>query len=175
MKEIMRADILKYYENLKIYYGTYHNHKEISAWAGLVLYIVVLGAINSILIQSPIDLPTAIIVTSMLLIILYLVFRYISIQLEMKSMADNYSAAASSVISEIIIKNIIDDNELINYVRIEESSDKKVKSSHFLPKHLIEMSKKTELKGNKLKNRIKHMIYGILLIVTLFALIRIWS
>jgi len=40
--EESRKEILEFLRDTQAYFGSYHNHKESSAWAGIVLYCVVL-------------------------------------------------------------------------------------------------------------------------------------
>ncbi len=47
-----KRKVEEYYENTRKYYASYHNHKETSAWAGLILYVVFCGTITKV--EAPI-------------------------------------------------------------------------------------------------------------------------
>lgn len=44
----MKEKVAQYYEDTRKYYSSYHNHKETSAWAGLILYVLFCGAVTKL-------------------------------------------------------------------------------------------------------------------------------
>ena len=143
---VMKEKVVEYYENTRQYYGTYHNHKEISAWEALALYIVFANLINGISLPSKLKIESASILTVFVLAVAILVYRYISTQIKMKDMAGAHTATASLFLSEIIA-NDINDNDLLEYLKIEESDDISAQSSHVLPKKFLKRSKILNTRG----------------------------
>jgi hypothetical protein len=83
----MKDKIIQYYENTRQYYGAYHNHKEIAAWAGLVLFVMFAGLVNWVRLPDKHKILAVHILTFFVITIFILVYRYISAQIKMKDSA----------------------------------------------------------------------------------------
>ncbi|MCI5191874.1 MAG: hypothetical protein D3919_07730 [Candidatus Electrothrix sp. AW5] len=170
---IMKDKVIEYYENTRQYYGTYHNHKEISAWAALALYIVFASLINGITLPIKLKIESASILTVFVLAVAILVYRYISTQIKMKDMAAAHAATAFLFLSEILSDDK-NNNELIEYLKIEESDDTSVQSSHVLPRKFLKKSKVLNIRGRGFQDTTRSMIYSILFLVTLLVIFVKW-
>lgn len=170
----MRERVIKYYENLLQYYGTYHNHKEISAWAGLAFYVIFAGFVNLLIIPEKQKLLTVIITTGFVFIVLILVCIYIKLQIKMKNLASSFTSTACFFLSKIVTEEL-NETDLKKYLDVVESDDKKTQSSHFLPKLFLENAKIMGSKGRRYQDNIKFLIFTILICVTLLLMYIKWS
>ena len=169
----MRDKVISYYESLRSHYSTYHNHKETSAWAGLILFLFFAGFVN--LIKSPAghEIATATTFTVLILIVLFLVFRYISNQLKMKDLSGAYVAASIAVIADLITDHIKDD-ELREHMKIEEFPDNQAQSHHVLPCKFIKRAETLNSRGRDFQDTTRHMIYSILTTVSMILISTKW-
>ena len=170
----MKQEVISYYENTRQYYRSYHDHKEVSAWAGLVLYMVFIGVVNWIKIPNKNEILIMTLVSIFVIVISILVYRYISTQIKMKDLAGAYAATSFVFLSEIIQNEQIGNNELIDYLKISESADTNAQSNHVLPKIFLNKSVILNTRGRGFQDRTRSMIYGILISVTIFILIIKW-
>ena len=169
----MKNNIIQYYENTRLYYGTYHNHKEVSAWAGLALYVLFVGLVNWVILPDKYMLLSLIILSVFVIVVSILVYRYISAQIEMKDLAGAYSATAFIFLSELIAKDM-NEEELKKYMNIEDSADTKAQSSHVLPKIFLLKSEIMNTRGRGFQDTTRSMIYSILILVTVLILVVKW-
>jgi len=176
MKErlVMKQKIIEYYENTRQYYGTYHNHKEVSAWAGLALYVLFASLINWVRLPDAFKIIGASVITASVLAVASLVYRYISTQLKMKDLAGAYAAAAFSFLTELIVSDK-NDEQLKNYLRVEESADTNAQSIHVLPEIFLKKSKVLNTRGRGFQDTTRSMIYGILILVTVLVIVVKWG
>ena len=85
-------EILKYLADTRAHYATYHNHKEVSAWAGVVLYVAVM--VQIVLVKN--DALTnrrPVVLLALILILLTAVSVYLKTQFYLRREAANYVAA----------------------------------------------------------------------------------
>jgi len=174
MNRVMRENVIKYYESSRTHYTTYHNHKELSAWAGLILFVFFAGFINLMKLPVGFEVDAAITITVFVLIVSVLVFRYISNQLEMKDLGGAYVAASIAFTTDLITGNITDE-ELDEYMKVEESPDVQAQSRHVLPYKFLKKAKVLNSRGRGFQDTTKHMIYGILFIVSLLLVASKWG
>jgi len=170
----MKDKIIQYYENTRQYYGTYHNHKEVSAWAGLVLYVLFAVLVNSVSLPDKYKILTVHILTLFVITVSILVYRYISTQIKMKDLAGAYAATAFIFLSELISEEKSED-ELKQYLKIEESADKSAQSSYVLPNVFLKKSAIMNKRGRGFQDTTRSMIYGILILVTILVLVVKWG
>ena len=170
----MKDNIIQYYENTRKYYGTYHNFKELSAWGGLVLYVIFAGTVNMVDLPDKHKILAMHILTLFVITISILVYRYISTQLKLKDSGGAYAATALIFLSELISGEKTED-ELKKYMKIEKSNDKGIQSPHVLPKIFFEKSKEMNKEGRGFQDKIRTAIYGILILVTILVLVLKWA
>ncbi|MBU4308102.1 MAG: hypothetical protein L6428_15870 [Candidatus Aminicenantes bacterium] len=170
----MKEKVIEYYENTRQYYGTYHNHKELSAWGGLALYVLFASLINWVRLPDTCKTVWALGLTVSVLVGVILVYRYISTQLEMKDLAGAYAAAAFLFLADLIVSDK-DDKELREYLRVEESTDTHAQSSHVLPEIFLKKAKILNTRGRGFQDTTRSMIYGILILVTVLIIAIKWG
>ena len=170
----MKDKIIQYYENTRQYYGAYHNHKEISAWAGLALYVLFAGLVNWVSLPDKYKIPAVIILTLFVIAVLILVYRYISTQIKLKDIGGAYVAAALIFLSELISEEKTKE-ELKEYMKIEDSADTNAQSPYVLPKIFLKKSAIQNTRGRGFQDTTRSMIYGILILVTILVLSVKWA
>ena len=169
----MKDKVIQYYENTRQYYGTYHNHKEVSAWAGLALYVLFTGLVNWISLPDKYKIASVHILTAFVIFVSILVYRYISTQIKMKDLAGAYAATSAVFLSELISDEKSED-ELKKYMEVEESADTSAQSMHVLPKKFLRKSEILNTRGRGFQDTTRSMIYGILILVTILVLVVKW-
>lgn len=162
---IMKQFLVNYYADTSQYYGTYHNHKEISAWAGLALHVLFCGLAIRADIPANLRLITTTALTVSVLLVGLFAFRYIKNQLEMKDRAGALAGAAGILLVEILRT---DETKLNpdDYLRVIESSDTKAQSSHVLPDRLLKKADVLNTRGRGFQDRTRSMIYSLLALST---------
>ena len=169
----MKKDLLDVYGKMAQHWASYHNHKEVSAWAGLALYFMF------ILVFLAADLPTngrilaASGMTVAILIVLWPVTIYIKNQLELKDKGGALDGAAWKLLAEIAR---IPENVLIadTYLEVTDSDDPMAQSSHTHPKRLVDEADIINSRGRGHQDVTRRMIYCLLLISTLCSIGLIW-
>jgi hypothetical protein len=165
----MKDHIIKYYDSAQSYYGTYHNQKEVSAWAGLVLHVLFLGFVSRI--EAPKhyydEITLSIIVVSLLVSVL--TYRYISNQLKMKDQAGAHAGAAKFLLAKVMLE---DESQIDAkwYLEVEDSDDLDAQSSHVLPAKMLAKSKALNTRARGFQDRTKNMIYAILFLSSVFVI-----
>lgn len=170
----MKDKIIQFYETTRQYYGTYHNHKEVSAWAALVLYGLLANLLSNLALPAAAKVPAAVVVTAFTLGAAFLICRYISKQLEMKDLAGAYSAAASFLLLRIISSDM-DDGQLRLYTQVEESGDTNAQSAHVLPIELLRKARILNTRGRGFQDATRGMTYSILVLTTVLVVVTTWE
>lgn len=174
--------VIEYYKIMRQQRSTQHDHKEICAWAGLVMYVLFAGALLAVkLPEFKWFLIFFVIVFSILS------YRYISNQLKLKDIAGAQSGTASIYLSELISveKNddelkeyleIKNDEEFKKYLKEDDIDDCNVRdilnfqSSYAYPSKFLKDSMKFNKKGRGFQDMTRFTIYGFLLLVTFLML-----
>lgn len=169
----MKKDVIEFYKDAKNFNGSYHNHKEVSAWAGLVLYMLFCGLVLSADISGVYAFQATIGATVFLLAIMFCVYLHIRNQLAMKDIGGATAGAASLLLTEIIQK---EDAEFPvgHYMNVAKSNDKNAQSSHFLPAELIKKRELINSKGRGFQDRTRLAIYLLLILSSALVLSVIW-
>ncbi|PXF57748.1 MAG: hypothetical protein C4B59_14610 [Candidatus Methanogaster sp.] len=169
----MKKYLINYYENTRQYYGNYHDHKEISAWSGLVIHILFCTFIVLANPTGQLKIIMTIGFTISVIIVTILLFMYIRNQLNLKDKAGALAAASNFILTELIAK---DDNstDFREYLSVEESSDIKYQSTHVLPKKLLNKVKIYDSRGRGAQDFTRTMIYGLLVISAISVIFYRW-
>lgn len=161
----MKKYLADYYENTRSQYQTYHNHKEICAWGGLVLYVLFCGFVVKAEVPSNLQLLASALITVLVFVAAWFVFRYVQNQLAMKDRGGALAAAAAFLLAEILRT---DDSKLKadDYLVIVESSDTKATTQHTLPRRLLEKADILNTRARGFQDQTKRMIYTLLALST---------
>jgi hypothetical protein len=165
----MKKNVIDFYENTRQLNSVYHNHKEVSAWAGLVLY----GVVSTLIISLPIPKINSLLMTLGLLaaqcffLALFTMFTYN--QLRMKNVANNFVAASTRLLSDIILEK---DHEFKaeKYMRVEPSGHTHSQQDHTLPTLLLKKAKDFDSKGKGFHNTTVFTIVGLYIFMTILVL-----
>lgn len=171
----MRQLLVDYYENTRQYYGRYHDHKEISAWGGLALLVLFCGLVVSADTPHNYETIAAVGSTVFLLLAAFFVFLYIQNQLSMKDLGGAYSAAATHLLAEIILKQ--EGNlDAESYLKQGEkrNANTKAQSSHILPERLLAEANTINATARGYQDTTRWMMYALLLLSTVSAIAVKW-
>jgi hypothetical protein len=169
----MKNYLVSYYDNTRQYYGQYFNHKEISAWSGVVLYVLYCQLVIKIEFPKSNILISFVATTLFILLVVLVVYIYIQNQLKMKDVAGAHAAAATFLLAEIIQLDEEDIN-VEHYMGVEESSDTQGKSWHVLPVVLLKKTEVINKRGRKLQDKTRWMVYSLLFLSTLLTVSFLW-
>ncbi len=170
----MKEKVAQYYEDTRKYYSSYHNHKEASAWGGIVLYVLFCGA------AARLDTPNSSVLwfnigfSVFVAAIALSIILYVKNQYTLKDVAAAHTAAATFLLAEIILcsESKFDARE---YMAIEESADVRYQASHVLPKKLLEKSKVMATRGGFSALITKLLAYGIILVISSGVVLTRWA
>ena len=159
--------LLDYFKSLMDRQGKYHDHKEVSAWAGVVLYFVFCGAI----------LRTELMLKCPLLGFLFISLAalggaisatlYVRNQLRLKDIAGSQTAAAIYYMSVIITNGQLTEA----MTAIPQSADAQVQSSHVLPASFLEKASWLNTQGRRAQDRTRLFAYVLMWIMFLFLVL----
>ena len=139
-----REEVLKYLNDMRQHYATYHNHKEIMAWAGVALYFVLLAG----LIRAPGlggSWALKLIGVIAVICIAIVVRNYVSKQFSLKSYAANAVAACAYLYADLVAK--VDKTPAAGDFDITPTTDKCGQSPYVLPKFVQEKLSQFESLG----------------------------
>src|SRR6266571_1093808 len=170
---IEKDQLLKYLGDLRAYYATYHNHKEISAWAAIVFAGLLAGpgagTIATVTINStPLRVTASVIVVAVLLaVVAYLMeqFRAKAYSANVVAACDFWATFALTVNTEQLRPD--------DFV-VAEADDVRIQAPHVLPKCIRTKADELSKKGQAARKAIESVAY--VLVVALFGLVgaRIW-
>ena len=166
----MKKDLLDYFKALMDYYGKYHQHKELSAWAGLVLHILFCTVAIRFALPATSKLVAFIALVLAVLVVAVLAYLYIRNQLEMKDCGGALAGAAIFFLTEILCA---DEKSLKREKYVtppQDSAHTRAQAHHVLPKAMLDKAKILNTRGRGFQDRTRWLIYG-LLVVSTFAVV----
>lgn len=168
-----REEILKFLGDTQSHYATYHNHKEISAWASLVLYVLLLTQLVSTA-EKTIAGSCAITVISIVVVLVTGISFgvFLGVQFYLRRKAASYVAACiylqskylSAPEKEIEVSKFAPRS--INHTRIE--------SDRCLPEIVLSEASNVEGGGFNLRKLLEVCVYLVVLLVSVLAIARLW-
>ena len=120
--------LLDYLKALLDRYGKYHDHKEVSTWAGVVLYFAFGAAVLNAEVSKPISVLEFSIVSGAILLAAVLATLLIRKQLKLKDVAGSYAGAATYFMTELLTTGQLKEP----LTAIAQSTDTEMQSSHVL-------------------------------------------
>jgi len=163
----IKKEVINFYDGLYKYYGTYHNHKELSAWAGLVFFLVFCAGVLKIPIVEKFAMGTFWLLAIGLIAVGTITFFYINNQLNAKDTGGHHVMGALLIINELLRDNSKEIN--LKYLSLEQSSDQKYQAPHVLPKYLSDLVNKYKGKGEKMVVATRIGIIALLSILGFFT------
>ncbi len=168
--ELKKDNVLKYFSDLRAHYAAYHNHKETSAWVASALYlggILQLAgsmATNALLVERVVR-------GSIILLLAFLGYKYISTQFKMRRDAANYVAACLVLSLEYLS---IDENEIKGeWFKTEEQGNSESHSPLVLPKIILEKVRVYATAGQQTRTYLENSVIYSLTILTVVALLAV--
>lgn len=164
-----REEILNLLSDIQSHYGTYHNHKETSAWAAVVVYVALLvGFINAIIKAASISPLMHEGMTIAILAVGATTLVYLHKQFSLRRVGADYVAACIYLRSEIISKPA----EKLNVSKYAPNSDavSEMQSSYVLPNEVLKKSRDLKEKGQGSRTVLEKCAYVIVVIVTLVSI-----
>jgi hypothetical protein len=168
-----REEVLKFLSDTQSHWSTYHNHKETSAWAGLVLYVFLLGQIINAVdkgIASSCAIKTATILVILVSGIIICIYLYE--QFSLRKRGADFVAACFYLESQFL-SNPEQQPKSSDFVP-PSSEDKRLQSSYCLPEIVLSTADKMASKGQGARSKLEYCAYGLVLVISLLALVRIW-
>lgn len=166
--------VFDYYLSLLQKNGAKHNHKESSAWGGLVLYAFFCGALISTNWNSPghTKLPLFITVGWVTVLTVY----YLRNQLQLKDQASSRISASSFILSEIITDPDFSSEKYVSMKDIPPSLDKEAGAGS-LPNYFLEKAiyfYPVQVKNDSAIKRTQIAVYALMLATFSVTVVTLW-
>ena len=174
LPEAMKNDLVKFYEDMRRTYNAYHNHKEVSAWAALVLHLTFCAALLRFKSEGAESTKFSVILTLYTLVQTTLICIYMDAQFVMKEEGAAFSAAATILQLRLIRLKSYTVRSLHNYARLippSRRNDDYSQAEHCLPEMLLRRYRRMLKKGagaHRLTRRIAITMPGF--VTTMFLL-----
>jgi uncharacterized protein (TIGR02246 family) len=170
---LIKAEVLKYLSDMRADYSAYHNHKEVSAWAGVALYVIIISQLffaKDDLLREPLILMAA----SVLLALLFVAtIIYLKTQFYLRREAANYNGACIALSAEVLTKADEDIKEDDYLLESKVKDDAGHHSPHILPKLITKKADELRTVGQKLQNRLVCAAFAIILLTSIAAAFRL--
>ena len=170
----MKDRIIQYYEKMWQLRSDQHDHKEICAWGGLVLYVLFAGTVSLMDLPEKHNILFMHILTLFVIIVFVVVCCYISNQLKLKDHSGAHLTTASLFLSELISEEKTED-ELNEYLEIKDIGKADLQCELAFPEKFLRKSLEIKGKGRGFQDATRYMIYGILILVTILVLSAKWA
>ena len=168
-KRVAKKDLIDYFKALLDFYGKYHNHKEISAWGCLVLYV----GFCAVAVKTPLPNPGQKAIFGAVAVafacVAFLIFLYIQNQLRLKDVGGAYALACLFFLTEITATA----DESLNpqkYIGLPGSSSANFQSDHALSSPFKQKSEELKKHGQRGQQMTRWLMYGPLWITTVIVL-----
>ncbi|MEW6740598.1 MAG: hypothetical protein ACOYU2_05885 [Nitrospirota bacterium] len=161
----------KYLRHVMSYYGTYHNHKETSAWAAVFIFVFI--SLQFLSVGREIIFEACwfkIFCTFMLVMIMIAVILFIHEQLALKKLSSNVIAACLLLETEILKESEEDFSK--RSFKIEPRGCGKHQLDHVLPEFI--MTKTDCVHGGEPGITLDKIKYLLIIIVYGLFVVRIW-
>lgn len=103
-----KEEAIEYLQDIRQHYSAYHDHKEKSAWAAVVLYVLFAGTLLPIQLRGPDTILYDIGYVLFILVVTVVVFLYARNQFDLKNEGRVYVAASMQLLLEVMS---MDENE----------------------------------------------------------------
>lgn len=163
-----KSEAIEYLHNIREHYNNYHEHKEKSAWAAVVLYVLFAGTLLPIQLRGPDTLLYDAGYVSFIVIVAVVVLLYSRNQFDLKNEGRVYVAASVQLLSEIIA---MDESEFDSqeFFRLPADTDEsEYDAGAILPTTLLERADEFRTPSRRLRPSDKSRIlcYTIILMMT---------
>ncbi|MEO7404281.1 MAG: hypothetical protein ABIU95_11490 [Burkholderiales bacterium] len=153
-----RDEVLTLLGDAAAYWGTYHNHKETGAWAGLVVFVVLVALLDSV--------AGVLIVSAITLVYLYQ-------QFSSRFVAANLAAACWLLRAEIVAKPATD-IDLASYAPSTNAAQP-FPAGHFMPSPVMAAAQRMAARPRGARIALEVVAYGLVIVVALVAVSDLWD
>ena len=159
--------LLDYFKSIADRQGKYHDHKEVSAWAGLVLHLIFCGALLRV--EAPTKYPQLAFVLVFVAVVVAaaLAYLYIRKQLELKDLAGAEAGAATYFMSSMATSS---DGKLHESLTpIKQSADTNFQRTHVMPASFVEKTDWLNTQGRGAQDATRRYVYSLLITASVFV------
>jgi hypothetical protein len=157
---------------MRAHYAVYHNHKEVSAWAGVVLYVIFATQI-AFASDEMFESDAVVYAAWMLSCAFFLaILVYLHTQFRLRHEAANYVAAFLYLHVEYLAKVETEINEADWLV--EPRPDTGHQSPQFLPKQVLNKALDMDRVGHSDRRKLEVAAYTIVVVTFLAGVLRLW-
>ena len=164
-----KKEAIGYLRDLRQHYSAYHEHKENSAWAAVVLYVLFAGTLLPIQLRGPDTILYDVGYALFILIVTAIVFLYTRNQFDLKNEGRVYVAASMQLLLELMgtAEDEFDSEQFFDVP--EETGDAYYDSEEILPPVIIERADKFRGSGTGFgpSDTSRFLCYTILAVMTL--------
>lgn len=168
-----REEILKFLGDTQSHYANYHNHKEVSAWAGLLLYVALLAQFISTA-EKIIAGSFTMTVISIVVVPVAGIFLgvFLGVQFYLRRKAASYVAACISLRSKYLSEP---DKEIeVSKFAPPSSKHTRSESDRCLPEIVLSEAGNMESGCFKWRCLLEVCVYGVIVLVSILAVTRVW-
>lgn len=163
-----KQEAVEYLRDIRQHYNAYHEHKEKSAWAAVVLYVLFAGTLLPIQLRGPDTVLYDLGYALFILFVAVVVFLYTRNQFDLKNEGRVYVAASMQLILELMEtdRETFDSEEFFRTA--ETDGDSYYDSDETLPPIIHERANRFRRTGTSLRpsETSKNLCYTIILIMT---------
>lgn len=168
-------ELLQYLENTRSFFLSYHNHKEVMAWAGIVLFVALLTAI--------INVPNGTRVhplfykagkTFAIVIFAMIVLNYLRVQFFLVSYASHVNAACFRLSAEILAAPEADFKLDLSLKPLGGISEEGVQAVYYLPKGILDLKDAMKNVGVSARQDLEMLGYLLVVFSSLVAIVCVW-
>jgi hypothetical protein len=167
-----RQDILKYLGDTRSHYATYHNHKEVSAWAGVVLYVIFASQIAFA--RDEVLRNAAVLYVAWMLngAFFLATLIYLHAQFRLRYDAANCVAALLYLSAEYLAMAELEVNKADWHIKA--SSGGVLHTPHVLPVWILQKSREFGEAGRVERRKLEAAAYVIVSATFLASVLRLW-
>ena len=164
-----KKEAIEYLRDIRDHYSNYHQHKEQSAWAAVVLYVLFAGTLLPIQLRGPNTVVYDFGYVLFIMIVATVVFLYIRNQFDLKNEGRVYVAASMQLLLDLIAMDRKEFDSVEFFQTPENAEGSYYDSDEILPPILIERADKFRRPGTwyKPSDKSKILCYTIILIMTI--------
>jgi hypothetical protein len=146
-----KQEAVEYLLAIREHYNDYHEHKEKSAWAAVVLYVLFAGTLLPIQLRGPDTVWYDAIYTIFILIVTSIVFLYARNQFDLKNEGRVYVAASMQLLLDLMAMDEDEFDATEFFQMPTEMGDPYYDSEQILPKSLSERADKFRRTGTRFR------------------------
>jgi hypothetical protein len=166
------SDIQKYLAETQNHYANYHNHKENIAWAGLVLYVVLIGFLLDVFRKfATLSCESKAIFSALIAAAGAVICFYLSIQFKLLRRAADFVAACLFLKVQLLRNpgSLVSES-----FDVLPNKDSEMQSKHIIPRCIEDAATRLHDTGKGARLKLQNIGYGLVCAISVFAIIVIW-